>query len=188
MTIAMTESKIVHDGWARFLVARFKRDDGVTLSREIEDHGAAVAVLPFDPHRRLALLVSQFRAPVFYAQRQDHLMEAIAGLLESDAPAQCAAREAYEEAGVRLRELEHVGTCWTMPGLSTERMFLYLAPYTEADRIGAGGGLPHEHEDIAVREIPLQDLAAMADRGAIADMKTLLLVQTLRLRRPDLFG
>jgi len=28
----------------------------------------------------------------------------------------------------------------------------------------------------------------MADRNALDDMKTLLLVQTLRLRRPDLFG
>jgi len=31
-------------------------------------------------------------------------------------------------------------------------------------------------------------LRDIADRNALDDMKTLLLVQTLRLRRPDLFG
>ena len=33
----------------------------------------------------------------------------------------------------------------------------------------------------------LPDLADMADRGEVADMKTLCLVQTLRLRHPELF-
>ncbi len=34
----------------------------------------------------------------------------------------------------------------------------------------------------------LPDLAAMADHGEVADMKTLCLVQTLRLRHPALFA
>ena len=37
-------------------------------------------------------------------------------------------------------------------------------------------------------ELPLADLADLADAGAIEDMKTLLLVETLRRRRPDLFA
>ena len=40
----------------------------------------------------------------------------------------------------------------------------------------------------ASEEVPLWQLAAMADDGRITDMKTLLLIQTLRLREPDLFG
>jgi hypothetical protein len=75
-----------------------------------------------------------------------------------------------------------------MPGVSTEQMDLYLAPYAEADRIGIGGGLADEHEGITVVELPLAELAAMADAGQIMDMKTLAVVQTLRLRRPELFG
>ncbi|ODN68417.1 hypothetical protein A6302_04282 [Methylobrevis pamukkalensis] len=35
--------------------------------------------------------------------------------------------------------------------------------------------------------MPLIDLAAHADAGRIADMKTLLLVEALRRRRPELF-
>ncbi len=37
-------------------------------------------------------------------------------------------------------------------------------------------------------EVALATLAAEADAGAIADMKTLCLLQTLRLRHPDLFA
>ena len=33
----------------------------------------------------------------------------------------------------------------------------------------------------------LGELAGMADRGEISDMKTFALLQALRLRRPDLF-
>jgi len=39
-----------------------------------------------------------------------------------------------------------------------------------------------------VVELPLAELAARADEGRLDDMKTMLLVQTLRLRRPDLFA
>ena len=77
---------------------------------------------------------------------------------------------------------------WSIPGSSTERINLYLAPYAASDRIGDGGGLDHEHENITVVERPLAELARMADGGEIDDLKTLALVQTLRLRRPDLFA
>jgi 8-oxo-dGTP pyrophosphatase MutT (NUDIX family) len=93
-----------------------------------------------------------------------------------------------EEAGLKLHALEHVGTAWSMPGISTEQMHLYLAPYCEADRIGLGGGIANEHEGITVVELPLAELAAMADAGQINDMKTLAVVQTLRLRKPELFA
>jgi hypothetical protein len=67
-------------------------------------------------------------------------------------------------------------------------MNLYLAPYAQADRVGPGGGLAAEYEDITVIEMPLAEMAAMVDGGHIVDMKTLILAQTLRLRRPELFN
>ena len=75
-----------------------------------------------------------------------------------------------------------------MPGVSTERMWMYLAPYTAARRTGPGGGLAGEQENITVEEHLLSDLARMADAGSLTDLKTLLLLTTLRLRRPDLFA
>jgi hypothetical protein len=75
-----------------------------------------------------------------------------------------------------------------MPGISTERMDLFLAAYGAADRTGTGGGLAAEGEAVAVHEIPLPELAAMSRRGALTDMKSLTLLFALQLRRPDLFA
>ena len=86
-----------------------------------------------------------------------------------------------------LGALEEAGHVWSMCGVSTERMHLFLAPYAAEHRTGEGGGLAEEHENITVVERPLADLAAEADAGTILDGKLLTLVLALRLRRPDLF-
>jgi nudix-type nucleoside diphosphatase (YffH/AdpP family) len=177
----------IHDGWARFAIAQIRLESGAVIRREIEDHGRAVAVLPYDPDRRCAMLIRQFRPPALLAAGKAEIMEAIAGILDSDDPAECARREAHEEAGLRLAALEPVGRVWTMPGVSTERLDLFLAAYGAADRVGAGGGLASEHEAITLVELPLAELAAMADDGGLEDVKALVLAQTLRLRRPELF-
>jgi nudix-type nucleoside diphosphatase (YffH/AdpP family) len=188
MAIQITHMETLHEGFAKFLVATVRLGDGRTVRREIEDHGRAVAVLPYDPDRRTAILVRQFRAPVFYCAKMEDTLEAIAGRVESSDPAECARREAFEEAGLQLGPLDHVARVWTMPGISTEQMDLYLAAYRETDRVADGGGLAEEHEEITVVEMPLAQLAAMADSGRLTDMKAFALVQTLRLRRPDLFA
>jgi nudix-type nucleoside diphosphatase (YffH/AdpP family) len=143
--------------------------------------------LPYDPERRVATLVRQFRAAVFHAGGGADMLEAPAGMLDEDEPADAARREVLEEVGLTLAVLEPVGAVWTMPGISTERMHLFLAPYGPGDRTGAGGGAAGEHENITVSEMTLAALAAMADRGELTDLKTFALVQSLRLRRPDLF-
>lgn len=145
-------------------------------------------MLPYDPERRAALLVRQFRAPPFHAAGEAQMLEAPAGRLDEDDPEACARREAVEEVGLRLGALEPVVFAWTMPALSTERAHLFLAPYRAVDRVGAGGGLSSEQEGISVTEMPLAELAAMADAGALTELKLFALVQTLRLRRPELFA
>ena len=116
------------------------------------------------------------------------LLECPAGRMDGTNPREDAIRELWEEVGLRLTHLEPLATAWMMPGVSTERIHLFLAPYTSADRTGAGGGLDSENERITVDEMALADLAAMADEGRLTDMKTLALVQTLRLRHPELFA
>jgi nudix-type nucleoside diphosphatase (YffH/AdpP family) len=187
MSAQILDKTIVHDGWAKYAVLKVRLPGGQIAKRELEEHGPAVTVLPYDPERRTALLVRQFRAPVLASAGEDSLLEAIAGLTDGEDPDDAARREAVEETGVQLKALEPVALLWTMPGLSTERMHLYLAPYARADRVGKGGGAKGEHEDITVVELSLRELAAMADAGTLSDMKTFALVQTLRLRRPDLF-
>ena len=179
--------RILHRGWGSFGVARLRLADGAEIEREVEDHGDAVAVLPYDPERREALLVRQLRAPALVAAGLPSTLEASAGRLEGGDPAACAAREALEECGVALGMLDPVATAWAMPAVSTERIHLFLAPYRAADRVGDGGGLAEEGESIAIEVLSLGELARRVDVGELSDMKTMLLVLTLRHRRPDLF-
>jgi nudix-type nucleoside diphosphatase (YffH/AdpP family) len=188
MAYEITRIDSIHEGWCKLVVATIRTPDGETIRREIEEHGPVVAVLPYDPERRVALLVRQFRPPPFFAAGQAEMTEAVAGFIEEDEPPETSVRrEALEEAGLRLDALEPVGAVWTSPGLSTERTHLFLAAYRSGDRVEAGGGVASEHEAIALDETPLADLAARADAGAVDDLKLLTLLQTLRLRRPELF-
>lgn len=185
MTAEIVDIEVLYDGWVKLWQARLRTADGEVATREIEDHGQAACVLAYDAHARTAMLVRQVRAPVLYASGRGNSLEAIAGIVENEEPAACARREAMEEAGVALEAVEPVTVAWTMPGISTERMHFFLARYR------AGAPLePQSPEDAAVEvvEMSLDDLARIADSGELRDVKTLLLVQTLRLRQPGLFG
>lgn len=177
----------VHRGWATYSVITFRTPTGAEIRRDVEDHGRACCVLTYDPEKKVALLVRQFRASVFLASGEEHLTEVIAGVVDEDDPLEAAKREAMEEAGLRLDHIERVAVAWSMPGISTEHMYMYLAAFRAEDRVAKGGGLTQESEDIEVVEVPLRELAERADKGEIDDVKTFALVQTLRLRRPELF-
>src|ERR1700722_18383863 len=182
------QREITYTGYLTIERLRLRLADGAEAFREVESHGNAAAVLPYDSERRCALVVRLFRAPVLVATGGLISEEACAGMIELEDAAATARREANEELGVDLKSLEFVATVWSSPGVSTERQSLFLAPYSPADRSGKGGGAPGEHEGITVVERSLDGLASDADRGTIADARLLTLVLTLRLRRPELFA
>jgi hypothetical protein len=63
------------------------------------------------------------------------------------------------------------------PGAVTERLHLFVAEYATADRLGSGGGLEDEGEDIDVFECAFDEALAMVERGEIVDAKTIMLIQ-----------
>jgi nudix-type nucleoside diphosphatase (YffH/AdpP family) len=187
--LRLLERKLVYSGWGRFLLLDVELSDGRVVVRQIDDHGEAAAVLPYDAGRRVALVCRQPRVGPLYSGFEPHLVEAAAGVIDpGEAPAAAVVREAFEELGVRLGAVEPVTAAWSMPGLSSERIHLFLAPYAAGDRVAAGGGMAHEGEEIEVLERPLADLLREADAGALTDLKTLALVWALARRRPELFG
>jgi nudix-type nucleoside diphosphatase (YffH/AdpP family) len=181
-------TRSLYEGWTSLRLARVHLDSGEVVNREVEDHGNAVAVLPYDPVRRTVMLVRILRTPALLNAGRAALLECPAGLLEEADPAEAARREAEEEVGLALHDLEHVVRVWTSPGISAEQMDLYLAPYSAADRVNAGGGIASEHEAIEVTELGLDVVWTMVERGELDDMKTLALMQALRLRHAELFG
>jgi nudix-type nucleoside diphosphatase (YffH/AdpP family) len=187
MPAEIIESKEIYAGFIRLLQTTLRLDDCKKPSREIIVHGRAAAVLPYDPERRVVMLVKLLRAPILFTTgAQDHI-EAPAGMVDGDSPGETAKREVMEETGLRLSALEHVGSAWSSPGISTEKIDLYLAPYTSDDRVSAGGGLASEHENITVVEMPIPELWASLERLEISDLKTLTLALALRWKHPGLF-
>jgi nudix-type nucleoside diphosphatase (YffH/AdpP family) len=187
MTPKVLDRSKVYSGYMTVERLRVRLADGAEVVREIETHGDAVAVLPYDPDRRVALLVRLFRAPAFHLYGQESLEEVCAGMLGGEDPETAGRREAFEELGLRLGDLEFVARVWPSPGVSGERVSLFLAAYASSDRVGDGGGVADEHEDITVIERPLSVLAADADAARIVDAKLLTLVLALRARHPALF-
>jgi nudix-type nucleoside diphosphatase (YffH/AdpP family) len=190
MTPVILDREILSSGHVKVSRLLIRLVGGAEVKREVENHGQGVAVLPYDVERRCALVVRLFRAPAFESAGLPFLEEACAGMIdEGDCDAEATLRrEAGEELGLAVREPAFVARIWTSPGVSTETSTLYIAPYTPADRTGAGGGLASENEDITVVERSLLELAEDADRGRIVDGKLLTLVLWLRLRHPDLFA
>ena len=187
MSAAILDEALLYDGWNRLLMVKARTAAGTVIHRSVEDHGDAVTVLPFDPVRRVALLVRQLRVAILHGHGVAASLEAPAGILDEDDPAACARREAMEEAGLELKSLVPLGFAYVMPGVSTERMHMFLAEYSAESRVAPGGGLAEEDEEIEVVEMGLGELAGLADRGELGDLKTYALLQTLRLTRPELF-
>jgi nudix-type nucleoside diphosphatase (YffH/AdpP family) len=153
--------------------------------RETYDRGDGATILLYDPDRATVLLTRQFRYPVYVNGHPDGmLIEAAAGLLDDDDPADAIRREAGEELGVVVGELEHVFGVWMSPGSVTERLHFYAAPYTPATRTGPGGGVAAEGEDIEAVELPFDEALARIDDGRIADAKTIMLLHWAALRGP----
>lgn len=179
-------TEVVFEGWYRFLRMDVELPDGARVERELLANGSAVAVLPYDRQRRVAMLIRQPRPGAFYTGEPSPL-EAIAGSLDGLEPALRIVEEAMEEGGLRLGALEPVSNIWSMIPAATERVQLYLSEYSAADRIGAGGGAEGEFENIEVIEIGLDALHDLVRCGELTDSKTLILAQALLLRHPELW-
>jgi nudix-type nucleoside diphosphatase (YffH/AdpP family) len=182
----ITERSRVFDGWNTLdvVIVETLDDNGVARrhEREVLDHGPAVAILPYDPDRRQALLARQWRVPLLLTGDDPFLLETCAGLIDaSETPEGAAIREAEEELGLHLESVRKVGAVYPSPGALAEKMHLFLAAYGSNDRMSDGGGLDHEGEDIEIVEMPLDELFDMARAGTIIDAKTLILVQMLIL-------
>jgi len=182
-------TEILSDDWAVLTrhTFEYRRRDGrwEPQVRQTYDRGDGAAILPFDPARGTVLLVRQFRLPAYVTGHPEPLIEACAGLLDRDDPETCIRKETEEEMGYRLGGVRRVFDIYMSPGSVTERLSLFVAAYSEADRLGAGGGDVAEGEDIEVLEPTLEEALAMVADGRIIDAKTIILLQHLKLHGLD---
>ncbi|MCC8941625.1 GDP-mannose pyrophosphatase [Bradyrhizobium sp. Arg68] len=148
-----------------------------TQLRDVFERGSGAALLPYNLAQRTVVLVRQFRFPAFVNGYDDLLIEVAAGLLDDAEPEARIRAEAEEEVGYRLVHVRKVFEAFTSPGAVTEKLHCFVAEYDAAMRIGDGGGLADEGEDIEVLELSIDEALAMIADGRIVDAKTIMLLQ-----------
>jgi nudix-type nucleoside diphosphatase (YffH/AdpP family) len=161
------------------LVSHERRDGTMSPSerRLIFERGDAVAVLLYNPDTHAVVVVDQFKVPSLIARRRDNpattdgwVTEAIAGMIDGGETAEEAViRETLEETGYKIEKPELICKFFSSPGGTSERIFLYFAQVSEADRIGKGGGLPGE--DVRVVQRSAHELFEQLEKKQIEDPK-----------------
>ena len=142
--------------------------DGHEVSRDIQLHPGAVAVIALDDQERV-LLIRQYRHPVGM-----RLFEPPAGLLDKPGEPvwQTAARELAEEAGFAASSWNVLVDLFTTPGGSSEAIRIYLARgLTPLD----GGRLhTNEAEEAHLPRVfvPLEEARDLVLSGAIGCTST----------------
>ena len=180
--------KLLSDNWYFLYKYTFdyKKKDGTyeTQHREVFDRGNGATILLYNKKSKTIILTNQFRMPTFVNGNASGMMiEACAGLLDKDNPEDCIKRETEEETGYKVTEVRKVMEAYMSPGSLTEIIYFFVAEYTDDMKIGRGGGIEEETEEIEVLELPLKKAIQMIDTGEIKDGKTIMLLQYAQINK-----
>ncbi len=159
---------------ARVCYERFDGRMSEPVRRLNVERGDSVAAVILNRESRQVVLVEQFRYPT-YEKGPEWTAELVAGIVEGDElPERSMKREILEEVGFRVPRLTPISTFYLSPGGSSERVLLYYAEISNDDRVGQGGGVAAEHEDIQLVDYPLQAIAEALQAGTFVDAKTII--------------
>ena len=181
----------------RRAIVRYRLADGrmsAPVERVCFEPGNAVALLLYDKTDDCVVLVRQFRYPVYVGLPSEQrrrgevepawVLEIIAGMQEQGETTEAVARrEALEEAGYTISgPLELVAEVYPSPGGTSERITIYIAEVDHGVPVSGGGGAD-EGEDTEVVRLKFDQAMTMIKTGEIADAKTVIALQHLRIRR-----
>ena len=138
-------------------VVRVRRDivtmpDGQQVGREVVQHPGAVGIVAIDEDERV-LMIRQYRHPV-----GRELWEIPAGLRDvaGEPLITTARRELLEEAGYQAAHWQVLADFFTSPGISSERLRVYLACGLTRVPDAERGYVPdHEEAHLSVEWAPL---------------------------------
>jgi nudix-type nucleoside diphosphatase (YffH/AdpP family) len=179
--VRIIDTTVLSDDWyvLKKTTFDFQRRDGTwqRQSRETYDRGNGATILLFNRDRRTVVLTRQFRLPAFVNGHDGMMIEAAAGLLDNASPEERIRAEAEEETGYRVDNVQKVFEAYMSPGSVTEKLHFFIAEYDASTRVGHGGGVEAEGEDLEVIELTLDDALDAVRRGEIVDAKTIMLLQ-----------
>ncbi len=164
----------------------YQKEDGSweTQQREAYDRGNGAAILLYNPEKKTVILTRQFRMPTYVNRNTTGMMiEVCAGMLDDQDPLSCIQKEVEEETGFRVEDVEKVFEAYMSPGAVTEILHFFVALYDDSMKIGKGGGVEDETENIEVLEIPMAEAMRMIQQGMIKDAKTIMLLQYAQIQK-----
>ena len=149
------------------------------LSRESYDRGNGTSILLYNKQKGTIILTKQFRMPAYANDKNDGMsIEVCAGAIDKNEPPEiCIIREVEEEVGYKIESATKVFESYMSPGAVTEKMYSFIAEYSDTMKVNDGGGVASENEEIEVLEIPFIKAIKMIKRGEIKDAKTIMLLQ-----------
>jgi len=148
----------------------------MTIAREVLCGPHVAMILLYNPATDEILMNKQFRIGAFVGGAEDpFLLECAAGCIdEGETPEQAAVREAREETGCEISELERIGACYSNPGNLNQKFHLFAGCIDQA----APGfhGHTEEGEDIETVLLPAKDVIAMLDNDEILQAPAALML------------
>lgn len=186
--IKIKETKLLSDNWyvLNKVTYEYQKKNGEweTQSREAYDRGNGATILLFNKKRKTVVLTRQFRLPTYVNGNSNGMMiEACAGLLDSDNAEDCIRKETEEETGYKISRVRKIFESYMSPGSVTELLHFFVAEYTPGMKVHKGGGLAEEQEHIEVLEMSFDTALNMVGNGEIKDGKTIMLLQYAKIHK-----
>ena len=154
----VVSSEVLADGGlVRLRTDMVRMPDGEVVGRDVLEHPGAVAIVALDPGERV-LLIRQYRHPVGRL-----LWEIPAGLRDvAGEPLRVTAeRELLEEAGYRAATWQVLADAFSSPGISTERLRIFLARgLAEVPQAERSYVPEHEEAHLTLAWVPLDEAVA----------------------------
>lgn len=179
--IKILNTEILSNNWYTLKKVTYEilqNGEVLVQNREAYDRGNGATILLYNKEKQTVILTRQFRMPTFInGNPSGYLIEACAGLLDSDNAEDCIRRETEEETGFKITHVEKIFEAYMSPGSVTEILYFFVAKYTKEMKVTEGGGLEEESENIEVLELPFTGALGMIKTGEIMDAKTIMLLQ-----------
>ena len=156
------------------------------IKRELLVREEAVGVLLFDPKRDEIVLVREFRVGLVDEGDSPWALELVAGMAEAEEELdEVALREVREESNVEVSKLIKICDYFNSPGISCEKVRLYLG-IVASENMGGVFGLENENEDIEVVVMPYENAIKGLKKGYLANAMSIIALQWLELNKSDI--
>jgi ADP-ribose pyrophosphatase len=165
MNYRIVKSDVIYSGKVfNIKVDQIEYNTGNKAIREVAEHPGGAVVVPVTNDGKI-VMVTQYRFQV-----DKNLLELPAGKLsKGEDPFICAVRELEEETGYKSDNMKELGSIYTTPGYSTEKLWIYLAKDLKPG--------DHNREEgefgMEVFEYSLKEVEEKIYKGEIVDGKTI---------------